>query len=195
MNAATPLTVSGDWNGIRLRAFGKGEHNASNALAVAAAALALGVHESDVAEGLRTFAPLEHRIEPCGSVAGVRCYNDSKATNVDATRFDDGYTLVECHLFTGRTHQIRVHMRHINHACVGDPLYGKCDARADQGLTRQFLHSWRVAFDHPVTGERIECRDELPWDLAAVLDDLAPRSIGRTAAGDDIVPQLGLLEA
>ena len=63
----------------------KGEHNASNALAVAAAALALGVPESDVAEGLRTFAPLEHRIEPCGSVAGVRCYNDSKATNVDAT--------------------------------------------------------------------------------------------------------------
>ena len=63
----------------------KGEHNASNALAVAAAALALGVHESDVAEGLRTFAPLEHRIAPCGSVAGVRCYNDSKATNVDAT--------------------------------------------------------------------------------------------------------------
>ena len=115
--------------------------------------------------------------------------------NVVQTRFDDGYTLVECHLFTGRTHQIRVHMRHINHACVGDPLYGKCDARADQGLTRQFLHSWRVAFDHPVTGERIECRDELPWDLAAVLDDLAPRSLGRTAAGDEIVPQLGLLEA
>ena len=105
------------------------------------------------------------------------------------------YTFIECQLETGRTHQIRVHMRHINHACVGDPLYGKCDARADQGLTRQFLHSWRVAFDHPVTGERIECRDELPWDLAAVLDDLAPRSIGRTAAGDDIVPQLGLLEA
>ena len=113
----------------------------------------------------------------------------------DSTRFDDGYTLVECHLFTGRTHQIRVHMRHINHACVGDPLYGKCDARADQGLTRQFLHSWRVAFEHPVTGERIECRDELPWDLAAVLDDLSPRSLGRTAAGDEIVPQLGLLEA
>ena len=78
---------------------------------------------------------------------------------------------------------------------MGDPLYGKCDARADQGLTRQFLHSWRVAFDHPVTGERIERRDELPWDLAAVLDDLAPRSLGRTAAGDEIVPQLGLLEA
>lgn len=93
------------------------------------------------------------------------------------------------------THQIRVHMRHINHACVGDPLYGKCDARADQGLTRQFLHSWRVAFDHPVTGERIECATSYRGDLAAVLDDLAPRSLGRTAAGDEIVPQLGLLEA
>ena len=43
----------------------------------------------------------------------------------DAGRFDDGYTLLECHLYTGRTHQIRVHMRHINHPCVGDPLYGR----------------------------------------------------------------------
>ena len=79
--------------------------------------------------------------------------------------------------------------------CVGDPLYGrggKYAEKADRGLTRQFLHSWRVAFTHPVTGETIECRDELPWDLAAVLDELAPVSLGRTAAGEEIVPQLGL---
>ncbi len=63
----------------------KGEHNVSNALAASAAVLALGVDAGKVAEGLRSFAPLEHRIEPCGSVAGVLCYNDSKATNVDAT--------------------------------------------------------------------------------------------------------------
>lgn len=112
----------------------------------------------------------------------------------EAQRGDNGYTLLECHLYTGRTHQIRVHMRHINHPCVGDPLYGRNDARADRGLTRQFLHSWRVKFEHPVTGETIECRDELPWDLAAVLDELAPVSMGRTAVGDEIVPQLGLLE-
>ena len=114
----------------------------------------------------------------------------------DAGRFDDGYTLLECHLYTGRTHQIRVHMRHINHPCVGDPLYGRGGRnaeRADRGLTRQFLHSWRVAFTHPVTGEAIECRDELPWDLAEVLDELAPLSLGRTEAGEEIVPQLGLL--
>lgn len=63
----------------------KGEHNVSNALAAATAALVLGVSADDVAQGLRTFAPLEHRIEPCGDVKGVFCYNDSKATNVDAT--------------------------------------------------------------------------------------------------------------
>ena len=112
----------------------------------------------------------------------------------DASRGDDGYTLLECHLYTGRTHQIRVHMRHINHPCVGDSLYGRGNERADRGLTRQFLHSWRVRFDHPVTGETIECRDELPWDLSAVLEELAPASLGRTEAGDEIVPQLGLWE-
>lgn len=110
----------------------------------------------------------------------------------EASCTDDGYTLVECHLYTGRTHQIRVHMRHINHPLVGDPLYGKGKGaeRADRGLARQFLHSWRVAFTHPVTGETIECRDTLPWDLAAVLEDIEPLSIGRTPAGDKIIPQL-----
>ncbi|MEG1196861.1 MAG: UDP-N-acetylmuramoyl-L-alanine--D-glutamate ligase [Raoultibacter sp.] len=63
----------------------KGEHNVSNALAAAAAALALGQDVATLRQGLRAFAPLEHRMEACGSVAGVRCYNDSKATNVDAT--------------------------------------------------------------------------------------------------------------
>lgn len=110
----------------------------------------------------------------------------------DAGRFDDGYTLVECHLYTGRTHQIRVHMRHINHPLVGDPLYGKGKGaeRADLGLSRQFLHSWRVKFTHPVTGETVECRDTLPWDLAAALEELEDRSLGRTEAGEKIVPQL-----
>ncbi|MGI6591193.1 MAG: UDP-N-acetylmuramoyl-L-alanine--D-glutamate ligase [Eggerthellaceae bacterium] len=63
----------------------KGRHNAANALAAASAALELGAEVPAVREGLRSFAPLAHRIEPCGSIAGVACYNDSKATNVDAT--------------------------------------------------------------------------------------------------------------
>ena len=63
----------------------KGLHNAGNALAAAAAALAAGASDEAVCEALATFSPLEHRIEPCGTVRGAECYNDSKATNVDAT--------------------------------------------------------------------------------------------------------------
>lgn len=63
----------------------KGEHNAGNALAAASAALAAGVAPEHVRRGLRSFQPLEHRLEPCGDIAGVSFFNDSKATNVDAT--------------------------------------------------------------------------------------------------------------
>ena len=63
----------------------KGAHNLENALAAASCAVAVGAPDDDIAYGLLTFAPLEHRIEPCGTVGGVECYNDSKATNVDAT--------------------------------------------------------------------------------------------------------------
>lgn len=62
-----------------------GKHNQLNALAAAAAALCVEAKPDAVVQGLKTFKPLEHRIEPCGEVAGVSCYNDSKATNVDAT--------------------------------------------------------------------------------------------------------------
>lgn len=61
-----------------------GHHNVINALAAAAAALACGASVASVRAGLVSFAPLEHRIEPAGSIAGVRFYNDSKATNTDA---------------------------------------------------------------------------------------------------------------
>ncbi|OUO46746.1 pseudouridine synthase [Olsenella sp. An285] len=112
----------------------------------------------------------------------------------EAGRRDEGYTLMECHLYTGRTHQIRVHMRHIGHALVGDPLYGRGDDRLNLGLRRQFLHSWHVRFDHPVTGEAIEVADRLPDDLLAILEALKDRSMGRTAAGEEICPALGVTE-
>ena len=113
----------------------------------------------------------------------------------EASRGDEGYSLLECHLYTGRTHQIRVHMRHIGHPLVGDPLYGLSarrgkERREDLGLSRQFLHSWRISFDHPVTAESITCADALPDDLADTLHVLAPRSMGRTDAGERICQQL-----
>lgn len=62
-----------------------GSHNVVNALAAASAVVALDVADDDIAKALTTFSPLEHRIEPCGDHSGIRFYNDSKATNVDAT--------------------------------------------------------------------------------------------------------------
>ena len=88
---------------------------------------------------------------------------------------DNGYTLIDCKLFTGRTHQIRVHMEYAKHPLVGDPMYTSNRPKAESanlGLGRQFLHSFKLAFDHPVTGEHLEFEDELPDDLENVLTRL-----------------------
>jgi len=74
---------------------------------------------------------------------------------------------VRATLETGRTHQIRVHMAHIGHALVADDLYGGAPAAA---LTRQALHAYRLAFDHPATGRALEFHAPLPRDLKAALD-------------------------
>ena len=92
---------------------------------------------------------------------------------------DDGYTLVECKLFTGRTHQIRVHMAFAHHPVVGDPVYnahGPKTVSANLGLDRQFLHSAKLAFTHPITGQSLVFEDDLPADLAEALATLSPRS-------------------
>jgi 23S rRNA pseudouridine1911/1915/1917 synthase len=104
----------------------------------------------------------------------------------EAAGTDDGYTLVECKLQTGRTHQIRVHMEYIRHPVVGDQLYGRKRKGADLGLSRQFLHSYRIAFEHPVTDVEIDIVDWLPEDLAAAMTLIADRSEGRTKAGDEV---------
>lgn len=73
---------------------------------------------------------------------------------------------VEVKLETGRTHQIRAHFGAIGHPLVGDATYG---GEEQYGLGRQFLHAHRLAFVHPVSGEALSFRSELPADLAAAL--------------------------
>lgn len=107
----------------------------------------------------------------------------------EAGGLDDGYTFIECKLQTGRTHQIRVHLAYIQHPVVGDPLYGRGRIKEDLGLTRQFLHSYSLSFDHPVTGERIELTDPISSDLAAALRTIADRSDGVTEAGREVIPR------
>ena len=82
-------------------------------------------------------------------------------------------TLVEVRLETGRTHQIRVHFAAIGHPCCGDPLYGSDPALARRlGLDRQWLHATRLAFEHPVKGNRVEFESGLSQDLEHALHEV-----------------------
>ncbi len=82
-------------------------------------------------------------------------------------------SLLEVHLETGRTHQIRVHMSALRHPCVGDLMYGADPVLARRlGLERQWLHAVRLGFDQPRTGQRILVESDYPADLARALDML-----------------------
>lgn len=83
-------------------------------------------------------------------------------------------TLVEVHLETGRTHQIRVHFAHLRHPLVGDTMYGADPTLGDRlGIDRQWLHAARLGFTHPATGEWVSFESRLPDDLQHALDLLA----------------------
>lgn len=92
------------------------------------------------------------------------------------------HTLVECRLETGRTHQIRVHMAHVRHPIVGDPLYGgsfKLPKGATEalvarlhGFRRQALHAEKLSFVHPATGETVTTEAPMPDDMQALVRDL-----------------------
>jgi len=89
-------------------------------------------------------------------------------TTLEAHRFA---SLLEVHLETGRTHQIRVHMAAVKHPCVGDLTYGADPTVAARvGLERQWLHAVRLGFEHPGTGEQVEYESPYPEDLAQALE-------------------------
>jgi 23S rRNA pseudouridine1911/1915/1917 synthase len=84
-------------------------------------------------------------------------------TDYELLSFNEGYSLIACMPHTGRTHQIRVHLQHLGHPIVGDPLYGKRDH-----FDRHLLHAWKLEFIHPRTGEILRCMAPLPADFALV---------------------------
>jgi len=89
-------------------------------------------------------------------------------STLEAHRFA---SLLEVHLETGRTHQIRVHMAALKHPCVADITYGADPTLAKRvGLERQWLHAVRLGFDHPETGSYVEYSSTYPEDLSAALD-------------------------
>ena len=95
---------------------------------------------------------------------------------------DDGYTLIDCKLFTGRTHQIRVHMAHITHPLVGDPVYGG-RPRPPKGASeafistlrkfdRQALHATMLRLYHPISGIEMEWHAPIPQDMVELIEEM-----------------------
>jgi len=75
------------------------------------------------------------------------------------------FSLVSFKLETGRTHQIRVHSKHVGHPILGDTLYGN----SSDLISRQALHACKVTFEHPITHKKIICRTPIPADMQIIL--------------------------
>ena len=91
------------------------------------------------------------------------------AVKVLKTYPEKNVTLVECELFTGRTHQIRVHLKSIGHTIVGDELYGN-GLNKEFGINRQFLHAYKVKFTHPASKEEVELEIPIFTDMKDFLE-------------------------
>ncbi|MEO8477057.1 MAG: RluA family pseudouridine synthase [Actinomycetota bacterium] len=112
-------------------------------------------------------APLGRRLD---KVVVDHTDGRSAETSFEVRERLGGAALLEAVPRTGRTHQIRVHLRAIGHPILGDRAYGGGGSDATAlGLTRPFLHSWKLAFDHPLADERIELEEALPDDLEEAL--------------------------
>lgn len=101
-------------------------------------------------------------------VFGVTPQGKEAITHFTVIQRFAGGSLVKLRLETGRTHQIRVHMKHFGHALMGDDLYG---GSLDL-IQRQALHSWRLEFNHPVTKEHMQLEAPLPADLTSLIQKL-----------------------
>ena len=91
------------------------------------------------------------------------------AVKVLKTYPEKNVTLVECELFTGRTHQIRVHLKSIGHTIVGDELYGN-GLNKELGINRQFLHAYKVKFTHPASKKEVELEIPMFSDMKEFLE-------------------------
>ncbi|EKD87564.1 MAG: Pseudouridine synthase [uncultured bacterium] len=127
------------------------------------------VHGSLVPEEGEIRAPvgrLPWNRERFGIVPGGR----EAMTKYKVRKSDDNYSFVELYPQTGRTHQIRVHLKYINHPIVGDYLYaGRKTSRADrQVVGRVMLHAWKISFTHPSTKKLVTVEAPIPDDMMKV---------------------------
>src|SRR5882762_9845830 len=120
--------------------------------------------------------PLHKYVTPGGERrVSVREGGREARTRVRVRKRGSEFSVLEVRLLTGRTHQIRVHLAHAGHPVLGDDKYGDFALNRDlakRGVKRLFLHAGRLAFDHPVTRERLRLNAPLPADMAAFAERL-----------------------
>ncbi len=125
----------------------------------------IAVCEGIIAEGGTVDAPIRfkegHTIQREVGDGGIRAVTHYKPVKVH-----NNHTLVEFDLETGRTHQIRVHMSHLNHPLAGDDMYGGSLSL----ITRQALHCGEISFIHPISGEKIKIICPMPDDILSIVD-------------------------
>ena len=117
----------------------------------------------DLPIGRRSDSMIERCIDP---IRGERAVTHYRPLSADIAVPPD-WSLLELRLDTGRTHQIRVHMTAIGHPLLGDSLYFPGDT---SGMPRQALHSWKLTFPHPITGEEMSFTSEMPADFKKLLN-------------------------
>ncbi|EHX3847939.1 RluA family pseudouridine synthase, partial [Listeria monocytogenes] len=113
-------------------------------------------------------APIGRAKEDRQKMAVVRDGKEAR-THFEVLERLPGYTLINCKLDTGRTHQIRVHLKYIGHPLAGDPKYGPKNTIKGNG---QFLHAAKLGFDHPTTNERMTFEAPLPSSFEKALKSL-----------------------
>lgn len=113
----------------------------------------------DLPIGRKEGSTIERKVDPE--------HGERAVTHYEPIRRGVDWTLVKCVLETGRTHQIRVHMSYMGHPLPGDFLYFP----GDHTMDRYPLHSWKLSFDHPVSGERMEFTQPLPEDMLRFMNE------------------------
>lgn len=131
------------------------------------------IHREYLAIATGTVSPEGTIVAPIARVDGStieRCVNEEKGeyacTHYKTLLTKNGYSLVSLKLETGRTHQIRVHMKYIGHPLPGDFLYNPDYS----DIKRQALHSHKLSFQHPITGEQMEFVADLPNDMKQIIE-------------------------
>lgn len=125
-----------------------------------------GLLSGTILKPIARHAVHRHRMTVAAEGAGREAHTDWERERA----FGRLASLIRCRIHTGRTHQIRVHMKALGHPVLGDTTYGwRKDERMPCTPPRVMLHAARIAFDHPITGERLEIEAPLPEDFQAVI--------------------------